>query len=35
MENLINDNSFKLKFDGQIHQIDANVLINSLIHTTS
>jgi hypothetical protein len=28
-------NNFKLKFDGQQHQIDANVLISSLIHTTS
>jgi len=28
-------NQFKLKFDGQLHQIDANILINSLIHTTS
>lgn len=35
MENLIIDNNFKLKFDGQLHQIDANVLINSLIHTTA
>lgn len=35
MKNLINDNNFKLKFDGQLHQIDANILINSLIHTTS
>jgi len=35
MKTLINDNNFKLKFDGQLHQIDANVLINSLIHTTS
>jgi hypothetical protein len=35
MENLIQDNNFKLKFDGQLHQIDANILINSLIHTTS
>ncbi len=35
MENLIKDNNFKLKFDGQLHQIDANVLISSLIHTTS
>lgn len=26
---------FKIKFDGQQHQIDANVLINSLIHTTT
>ncbi|MDR2651639.1 MAG: hypothetical protein LBC68_04925 [Prevotellaceae bacterium] len=30
-----NDNSFKLKFDGEQHQIDANVLISSLIHTTT
>ncbi|MDR2912856.1 MAG: hypothetical protein LBV38_06160 [Alistipes sp.] len=29
------DNKFKIKFDGQQHQIDANVLIGSLIHTTS
>lgn len=28
-------NDFKLKFDGQLVQIDANILINSLIHTTS
>jgi hypothetical protein len=35
MKTLINDNNFKLKFDGQLHQIDANILINSLIHTTS
>lgn len=35
MENLIKDNNFKLKFDGQLNQIDANVLINSLIHTTA
>ncbi len=28
-------NNFKLKFDGQITQIDANILINSLIHTTN
>lgn len=26
---------FKIKFDGEQHQIDANVLINNLIHTTS
>lgn len=26
---------FKIKFDGEQHQIDANVLINSLIHTTT
>ena len=35
MESLIHDNNFKLKFDGQLHQIDANLLISSLIHTTS
>lgn len=29
------ENNFKLKFDGQLHQIDANVLVSSLIHTTS
>ena len=29
------DTSFKIKFDGQQHQIDANVLISSLIHTSS
>jgi hypothetical protein len=28
-------NSFKLKLDGQQHQIDANILISSLIHTTT
>jgi hypothetical protein len=28
-------NDFKIKFDGQQHQVDANVLISSLIHTTS
>ncbi|MBK6626115.1 MAG: transposase [Flavobacteriales bacterium] len=26
---------FKIKFDGQQHQVDANVLISSLIHTTA
>ncbi len=26
---------FKIKFDGQQHQIDANVLVNNLIHTTT
>ena len=26
---------FKLKFDGQINQIDANILISSLIHTSN
>ncbi|MDD2798197.1 MAG: hypothetical protein PHV20_06345 [Bacteroidales bacterium] len=35
MERLISDNNFKLKFDGQLHQIDANVLISSLVHTSS
>lgn len=29
------DSDFKIKFDGERHQIDANVLINSLLHTTS
>lgn len=28
-------NQFKLKFDGQLNQIDANTLINSLIHMTN
>ncbi len=28
-------NSIKLKFDGQINQIDANILISSLIHTSN
>lgn len=31
----IESNDFKIKFDGQQHQVDANVLINSLIHTTT
>lgn len=31
----IKDNDFKIKFDGQQHQVDANVLISSLIHTTT
>jgi hypothetical protein len=35
METVIKDNNFKLKFDGQLSQIDANVLINSLIHTSA
>ncbi|MBM2815543.1 MAG: hypothetical protein HW421_2305 [Ignavibacteria bacterium] len=30
-----NINNFKIKFDGQISQIDANILISSLIHTTN
>lgn len=29
------DNDFKIKFDGQQHQVDANTLISSLIHTTT
>jgi hypothetical protein len=29
------DTDFKIKFDGEQHQIDANLLINNLIHTTS
>lgn len=29
------DNDFKIKFDGQQHQVDANVLVSSLIHTTT
>ncbi|ROL62220.1 hypothetical protein D9V86_01775 [Bacteroidetes/Chlorobi group bacterium ChocPot_Mid] len=28
-------NNFKIKFDGQLVQIDANILVSSLIHTTS
>jgi len=28
-------NDFKIKFDGQPHQVDANVLISSLIHTST
>jgi hypothetical protein len=28
-------NNFKIKFDGQQHQVDANVLVSSLIHTTT
>lgn len=28
-------NDFKIKFDGQQHQVDANVLISSLIHTST
>jgi hypothetical protein len=31
----INSNNFKIKFDGQAHQVDAQVLISSLIHTTT
>lgn len=33
--NSFNDNNFKLRFDGEQHQLDANVLISSLIHTTA
>ena len=29
------DSDFKIKFDGQQHQIDAQILISSLIHTTT
>lgn len=29
------ENDFKIKFDGRKHQIDANILINNLIHTTT
>lgn len=29
------DTDFKIKFDGEQHQIEANILINNLIHTTS
>lgn len=29
------ENDFKIKFDGQQHQVDANVLVSSLIHTTT
>lgn len=29
------NSDFKIKFDGEHHQIDANILINNLIHTTS
>ena len=35
MENRIIDSDFKIKFDGQQHQVDAQVLISSLIHTTT
>ncbi len=34
-DNLKYGKDFKLKFDGEINQIDANILINSLIHTTN
>lgn len=29
------DSDFKIKFDGQQHQVDAQILISSLIHTTT
>jgi len=35
MQPQINSNNFKIKFDGQAHQVDAQVLISSLIHTTT
>lgn len=35
MNNNIIDNDFKIKFDGQQHQVDAQILISSLIHTTT
>lgn len=35
MQSQIDSNSFKIKFDGQMHQIDAQVLICSLVHTTT
>jgi len=35
MQSQINANNFKIKFDGQTHQVDAQVLISSLIHTTN
>ena len=35
MQSQINSNSFKIKFDGQAHQVDIQVLISSLIHTTT
>lgn len=31
----VSDNNFKIKFDGQQHQVDAQILISSLIHTTT
>jgi hypothetical protein len=27
--------NFKIKYDGQLHQVDANTLINSLLHITA
>jgi len=34
METIVG-NDFKIKFDGQQHQVEANVLVSSLIHTTT
>lgn len=35
MKTEVLDNDFKIKFDGQKHQVDAQILISSLIHTTT
>ena len=35
MQPQIDSNNFKIKFDGQTHQVDAQVLISSLVHTTT
>lgn len=35
MKQQVLDNDFKIKFDGQQHQVDAQILISSLIHTTT
>ena len=35
MKQEVIDNDFKIKFDGQQHQVDAQILISSLIHTTT
>jgi len=35
MQPQITGNNFKIKFDGQAHQVDAQILISSLIHTTT
>ncbi len=29
------NSEFKIKFGGESHQIDSNILVNNLIHTTS
>lgn len=34
-KNILDSNDFKIKFEGQYHQVDTNVLISSLIHTTT